>query len=124
MKGEQLNYDDIRHLKHDTKIWVEEKYHKSNLYKIRNHCFGITIILNDTDDMWITRRIEDKELQIQLKQNLLKIYEWISYDDYIKNKLQSLKSLIDLSISINDKPRFLELTEEYNNLIKENHINI
>lgn len=119
LKGELFNFEDIKHLKSNTKVWGEFKNHGSDVYVIKNLRYGITFIKYISKSTWINFFINYPMLKTNVGNNIIKIYEWLSAKEYINIKLDVIRNEIDIALNMNNKEVFMELSSEYKKLLEE-----
>lgn len=117
MRGELLNYEDLKDIDKKQKYWIEEKYHGSALYEIYKS--GLMFYISRCENnICISTSILSSELKLRIKDNIMKIYEWISFEEYIDRKLNILKLEIDLSLEHRNQSLFNKLSKDYDFYMK------
>lgn len=119
MKGELLNYNDIRNLKDNSKVWVIWRHQSSDVYTIKKLQYGIDFIKYYSHNHWLSFFMTYTALEYSVNNDIAKIYEWISNDEYIENRLSIIKSAINMSLDTNDREKFMRLSKEYRFLLEQ-----
>lgn len=117
MKGELFSFEDIKNLDSGTKVWCEFKNKGSNLYTIKKLFYGINFVNYISKSEWSSFFMDFSNLELDIKENIIQIYEWLSEEDYLQNKLILLREEIEMVLCANDKEKFLKLSKEYAELL-------
>ncbi|WP_446897767.1 IDEAL domain-containing protein [Clostridium sp. LBM24168] len=119
MKGELLNYNDIKNLEDNSKVWVIWRHQSSDVYTIKKLQYGVDFIKYYSPNHWLSFFMTYTALEYSVNNNIARVYEWISNEEYIKNRLLIVKKAIDISLDKNDKEKFMRLSKEYNSLLEQ-----
>lgn len=119
MKGEKYNFDDIKELKNGTKVWVEQEHKNSDLFIIKKVQYGISISIYKEPADLISFFLHYKKLEVKMNNDDIKIYEWLSYEEYMANKIRNLRNSIEVSLMLGNRKEFLTLTTKYNKLLNK-----
>lgn len=120
MKGERYDFHRIIKLKNNTKVWIEQKYRKSDLFTIKNIHYGINFIIEkNVSKKWLSFFLQYRSLEFKMKNDAIKIYEWLSSDEYLIRGIERLRNNIEVALILGNKAEFITATSEYNNWIKE-----
>ncbi|WP_446898324.1 IDEAL domain-containing protein [Clostridium sp. LBM24168] len=119
MKGELFNFEDLKNLNSNTKVWGEFKYHGADVYVIKNLHYGITFMKYISESTWISFFMNYSTLKINIENNVVKIYEWLSAKEYIDCRIGIVRNEIDIMLNMNNEEGFMKLTSEYKKLLEE-----
>lgn len=105
-----MNFEDIINLKSGTKVWCKLKYKDSDIFTVKHLHYGINFFKYTENDerYWISFFIDFLTLKSDIKNHIISIYEWISEEEYIKNRLSILRNEIDIILNMNNKEAFLK----------------
>lgn len=122
MRGELLKFDNVKKLKDNSKVWIMWREQSSDIYVIEKLQYGINFIKYYSSNDWLSFFMTYTALEYSMNNNIAKIYKWISNKEYIENRLEIVKNAIEISLDTNDKDKFMRLTMEYTELLKEKQI--
>ncbi|MBV4419512.1 hypothetical protein KM800_09240 [Clostridium tyrobutyricum] len=120
MKGEVYNLDDIIRIENGSKVWIESKYRKSDLFIINKKKYNnINFIIDKYLSKWFNICLNYKQLETKMNSGEMKIYEWLSDDEYLVRNIERLRNNIEVDLILQNKDEFIKETAKYNKLIKE-----
>ncbi|MBR9648315.1 hypothetical protein KM792_12690 [Clostridium tyrobutyricum] len=120
MKGEVYNLDDIIRIENGSKVWIESKYRKSDLFIINKKNYNnINFIIDKYLSKWFNICLNYKQLETKINMGEIKIYEWLSDDEYLVRNIERLRNNIEVDLILQNKDEFIKETAKYNKLIKE-----
>lgn len=120
MKGEVYNLDDIIRIENGSKVWIESKYRKSDLFIINKKKYNnINFIIDKYLSKWFNICLNYKQLETKMNSGEMKIYEWLSDDEYLVRNIERLRNNIEVDLILQNKDEFIRETAKYNKLIKE-----
>ncbi|MBV4424485.1 hypothetical protein [Clostridium tyrobutyricum] len=120
MKGEVYNLDDIIRIENGSKVWIESKYRKSDLFIINKKNYNnINFIIDKYLSKWFNICLNYKQLETKINMGEIKIYEWLSDDEYLVRNIERLRNNIEIDLILQNKDEFIKETAKYNKLIKE-----
>ncbi|AND85759.1 hypothetical protein GTH52_00075 [Clostridium tyrobutyricum] len=120
MKGEVYNLDDIIRIENGSKVWIESKYRKSDLFIINKKNYNnINFIIDKYLSKWLNICLNYKQLETKINMGEIKIYEWLSDDEYLVRNIERLRNNIEVDLILQNKDEFIKETAKYNKLIKE-----
>lgn len=120
MKGEVYNLDDIIRIENGSKVWIESKYRKSDLFIINKKNYNnINFIIDKYLSKWFNICLNYKQLETKINMGEIKIYELLSDDEYLVRNIERLRNNIEVDLILQNKDEFIKETAKYNKLIKE-----
>lgn len=120
MKGEIYDFNDVVTLESGVKVWIEQKYRKSDLFVIeKDNYANINFIIDKHLSTWFNISLKYKQLEIKMNNNEIKIYEWLSNDEYLLRNIEKLRNNIEVALILQNKAEFIMETAKYNKLIDE-----
>lgn len=119
MRGERYSFDDIKELKNGTKVWIEQEHKNSDLFIIKKVNYGISVSIDKEPTDLISFFLHYKKLEIKMNNGDIKIYEWLSNEEYLMSKIENLRNNIEIALILENRTEFIILTTKYNELLKK-----